>query len=118
MEMIQSVAQDLFRVDGVLGIIVFSSDEKIIFQDLSQLNMAGFPVDGLDIMRSLFHDVKEADFLYGSYRITIRGYSSGHIWVIMRPDASAAMVRLQCDVLTPKLEEVKPKKKGIGRFFT
>ena len=117
MEIIQSVTQDLFKVDGVLGIIVLSSDEKIVFQDLSRLNMVGFPSNGLDIMLSLFHDVKEADFLYGSYRINIRGYSSGHIWVIMRPDASAAMIRLQCDVLAPKLEEVKPRKKGIGRFF-
>lgn len=115
--MIKSVTEDLFKIDGVLGILVFSSDEKIVFQDLSRLKMDGLPTNGLDLMLSLFHDIKEADLLFDSYRINIRSYSSGLVWVIMRPDASAAMIRLQCDVLAPKLEEVKPKKKGIGRFF-
>ncbi len=115
--MIKSVTEDLFKIEGVLGILIFSSDEKIVFQDLSRLKMEGLPTNGLDLMLSLLHDIKEADLLFESYRINIRSYSSGLIWVIMKPGTSAAMIRLQCDVLAPKLEVAKPKKRGIGRFF-
>ncbi len=115
--MIKSVTEDLFKIEGVLGILVFSSDEKIVFQDLSRLKMEGLPANGLDLMLSLLHGFKEADLLFDLYRINIRSYSSGVIWVIMKPDTSAAMIRLQCDVIAPKLEAVKPKKRGIGRFF-
>jgi hypothetical protein len=115
--MIKSVTEDLFKIDGVLGILIFSADEKILFQDLSRLEIEGLPANGLDLMLSLFHDTKEADLLFDSYRISIRNYPSGFVCVIMRPDTSAAMIRLQCDVLAPELEAAKPKKKGISRFF-
>jgi len=115
-ETIQTVTKDLFAIDGVMGILISSSDGKIIFKDLTRIGDEEFSADGLEILLSLFHDIQEADLLFGAYRVNVRSYSAGLFWVIMRPDTSAAMVRLQCDVLAPRLE-AKTKKKGIGRFF-
>ena len=108
---------NLFSVKGVLGVLVVSSDHRVLFQDLTRLGLDGLKETDLEMPLSLFDRVNELDLLFKCYRIYIRKYPLGLIWVIMQPDASAAMVRLQCDIIAPKMEQEKPIKKGLGRLF-
>jgi hypothetical protein len=108
---------NLLEIKGVLGVLVFSSDSRILFQDLKRLEFDGLKQADLEMPLSLFDRVEELDLLFERYRIYIRKYPLGLIWVIMQPDSSAAMIRLQCDVIAPRMEQEKPVKKGFGRLF-
>ena len=108
---------DLFSVNGVLGVLVVSSDRSVVFQDLARLKLDGLKETDFEMPLLLFDQVEEADLLFEHYRIYIRKCPLGLLWVIMQPDASAAMIRLQCDIIAPKMKQQKPIKRGIGRLF-
>ena len=108
---------DLFSVKGVLGILVVSSDRSVVFQDLTRLKMDGLKGTDLEMPLLLFDRIEEADLLFECYRIYIRKCPLGLLWVIMQPDASGAMIRLQCDIIAPGMKQQKPMKRGIGRLF-
>ena len=108
---------DLFSVNGVLGVLVVSSDRSVVFQDLARLKLDGLKETDFEMPLLLFDQVEEADLLFKHYRIYIRKCPLGLLWVIMQPDASAAMIRLQCDIIAPKMKQQKPIKRGIGRLF-
>jgi len=108
---------DLFNVKGVLGVLVVSSDRSVVFQDLAKLKLNGLKETDLEMPFLLFDQVDEADLLFEYYRIYIRKCPLGLFWVIMQPDASAAMIRLQCDIIAPKMKQQKQIKRGIGRLF-
>ena len=108
---------DLFNVKGVLGVLVFSPDSSIVFQDLTRLKLEGLKKTDLEMPLTLFDRVEEVDLLFECYRIYIRKYPLGLLWVIMLPDVSAAMIRLQCSIIAPKMKPEKPMQRGLGRLF-
>ncbi|MEA3232836.1 MAG: hypothetical protein U9Q05_13865 [Thermodesulfobacteriota bacterium] len=113
----KSLIDDLFSIAGVLGVLVVSSERNVVFQDLARLELDDFKEADLEMPLLLFDRVKEADLLFECYRIYIRKCPLGLLWVIMQPNVSAAMIRLQCDIIVPKMKQQKPVKRGIGRFF-
>lgn len=117
MNLINTSFDDLFGISGVLGILVVSFDRRILYQDLAKLHQEGLKETELEIPFLLLESVKEVDLLFDRFRIYIRRCPVGLFWVIMAPDASAAMIRLQCDIIAPKMQLKKQTKKGIGRLF-
>lgn len=117
MNLIDTSFDDIFGINGVLGILVVSLDRKILYQDLSKLYQDSLKEADLEIPFLLLDRVKEVDLLFERCRVYIRKCPLGHLWVIMKPDAPAAMIRLQCDIVTPKMGIKKKVKKGISRFF-
>ncbi len=109
--------EDLFDISGVLGIMVTSNERSIIYQDITKLQHIKITESDLEISSLLLDGIKEVDLLFDRYRIYIRQCPVGFLWVILDPDAPAAMVRLQCDIITPKMTLKKQSKKGFGRLF-
>lgn len=108
---------DLFGINGVLGILIVSPERNILFQDLTNLGLNNINETDLEIPFLLLDGVREVDLLFERYRIYIRKCPVGYFWVIMAPDASAAMIRLQCDIIAPKMSLKKQTKRGISRLF-
>ena len=108
---------DLFNVKGILGVLVVSPDKSIVYQDLARLKLGDLKEKDLEIPLLLFDRIEEADLLFERFRAYIRKCPLGLLWIIMRTDASAAMIRLQCDIIVPKMEQQKSSKRMIGRLF-
>lgn len=117
MNLLNTSFDDIFDISGVLGILVVSPEGKIFYQDITKLQQAKIKEADLELSSLLLDGVKEVDLLFGRYRIYIRKCPVGFLWVVLDPEAPAAMVRLQCDIITPKMTLKKQAKKGFGRLF-
>jgi hypothetical protein len=113
----KSVFKDILNTDEVEGIMLFSLDGKLLFKEiLTPVAVEGFEKG--DWWRLLFEamkDVAEADLVFEKCRIYMRKTVVGFLIVLMGIFAPVAMVRLNCDILTPSLKKASSSK--LGSFF-
>ena len=100
-----------------MGVLVVSRDQRILFQDLVKLGMDRLSEKDMKIPFLLLNDIEEVDLFFEHYRLYVRKCPVGLLWVIMQPDAAAALVRLQCDIVVPKMSLIKKPPKKRGRLF-
>lgn len=96
---IKTINDDLFSIEGVLGVIVLSADRDVIFKDLTRMKLHDLKTSDLGVALLMFNRVDEIDLLFDSYRVYIRKSPMGFLWVIMAPEASADRIRRQCDII-------------------
>jgi len=109
--------RDILEIDDIQGVIFLSFKGKIIFREfISQIYENVPELNWLSFIHTL-DGVREAELIFEHNRFYIRRAESGYIFVIMGDFAIAEMVRLNCDILLPALEQIQKKPKGIGRFF-
>ena len=108
--------KDLLSVDGIKGIVLFSSKGEVLFKTF----LSAIPEEPETRDWALFFDsinkVRESDLIFQDGRMYIRKTELGFLVILMRSSAPVALVRLNCDVLLPSLKPVKTSK-GLGRFF-
>lgn len=110
-----SIFQELTEMDDVLGVIFLSKDEEILFKDekkdeIKDVSKVIKLVNGIE-------DLKEMDIVYGKKRVYIRGAGLGYILVVMDRFSNSSMIKLNCDILIPKLRKEKLKKKMVMAQF-
>jgi len=108
--------KDLLSVDGIKGIVLFSSQGEVLFKTF----LSAIPEEPEARDWALFFDsinkVRESDLIFQDGRMYIRKTELGFLVILMRSSAPVALVRLNCDVLLPSLKPAKTSK-GFGRFF-
>jgi len=109
--------QDILDMEDVLGLMLFSFEGKLLFK--------AFPVppsedpetrDWWPLFTASLDGVREADLLFDHRRLYIRKTNMGFLMVLMGSLAPTAMLRLNCDMLLPKLKEKRPSG-GLMRIF-
>lgn len=112
----ETVFQDILSINGVYGLVLLSSDGKVVFESLDDSKFVPekstmtwkMILDSLD-------DFKEMDLLYDHGRFYLRNTENGTIIVCMDLTVSMAMIKLNCDIVVPELK--KQTTKGLKRFF-
>jgi hypothetical protein len=109
--------QDILDMEDVFGLMLFSFEGKLLFK--------AFPLpppedpetrDWWPLFTASLDGVKEADLLFDHRRLYIRETDMGYLMVLMGSLAPTAMLRLNCDMLLPKLKEKRPAR-GLMRIF-
>jgi hypothetical protein len=109
--------QDILDMEDVFGLMLFSFEGKLLFK--------AFPLppsedpetrDWWPLFTASLDGVKEADLLFDHRRLYIRETDMGYLMVLMGSLAATAMLRLNCDMLLPKLKEKRPAR-GLMRIF-
>lgn len=109
--------KDLLGTEGVLGLILFSSEGNVLYKSDPTNIPLGEAVDrvALELVRSLTVAVQEVDMVFGQQRVYLRQTAAGPLMICLAAMAPIAMVRLHCDTLIPTIKP--PRKSGLGRFF-
>lgn len=108
---------DVLNINGVQGIILLSTDGKVIFD-----SMTGKSVGINQTFRNwkklieVLKNSREADFVFENGRFYLRQTHDGYLLISMQMIASIAMVKLNCDILIPNLKSTK-NNKGLKSFF-
>ncbi|MGD8368244.1 MAG: hypothetical protein PVG78_11405 [Desulfobacterales bacterium] len=106
----------LFKVKEVLGVVLISDNGELRYRKVAKIVSAKpESVDWLSMLNSLA-GVQEAELICEHLRVYIRKTETGYLVVLTGPDASPAMVRLNCDLVLPMLKD-NGGAKGLRRLF-
>jgi hypothetical protein len=112
----KNLFKDILKMDEVEGVMLFSFDGKLIFKELLSQAPQGFEKgDWWRLIIESMENVSEADLVFEKCRIYMRKTVVGFIVVLMGIFAPVAMVRLNCDILTPSLKKASSGR--LGGFF-
>jgi hypothetical protein len=112
----QAQFDDILRMEGVKGLILFSFSGEIIFTESKAALPDGLKgYNWLPLAESLA-GMREADLVFDRGRLYIRRTEIGYLLILIGPFIPIAMIRLQCDILLPELKPAKAPK-GIRKLF-
>jgi hypothetical protein len=108
--------QDIMKMEGIKGVLLISERGEVIFKEFS----VPLPDDPAKKEWGYFIDslngIRETDLVYEKSRVYVRKTELGYLLILMDFFVSAAMVRLNCDILLPSLKRIKGSK-GFKRLF-
>ena len=113
----QDVFTDLLAIDAVSGVLLFSNQGEVLCQAWE--HTPKLSTDSAKQLREMIvslDTMQEADLVFTQGRLYLRHTDAGYLCVIAAPSAPSAMIRLNCDMLLPKLRELSSRS-GLRGFF-
>ena len=112
----ENIFKDLLDTTDVEGVLLVSFSGDLVFKALPakipEHRLNGF----IGPLITSMDDLNEADLIYQKKRLYIRRSNLGFIIVFMGAFAPVAMIRMNCDMLLPQLDQIKKPKKKWGFF--
>jgi len=116
----KDIFKDVLGIDGVHGLLVISDEGGLTltkfsnqFKDeeekLSRIDWAPFTIE--------LTSVNEAELFYETTRFYVKKSEAGYLIVLLGYEAPISMVRLNCEIMLPLLDRMKPTSKKIGALF-
>jgi hypothetical protein len=116
----KDIFQDILGIEGVHGVLVVSNDGSVLANrfsskfkheedKLGQVKWAPFVLE--------LSGVADAELIFDAAKFYVKKSDAGYLIVIMEDYAQLSMVRLNCEVLLPSLDKLKPTSKRIGEIL-
>lgn len=112
----KDIFKDILGIDGVKGVVMFSPEGKLLlskFSDNDREEESRIENINWDAFAIELKDLTEAEFVFERNRFYIRKSRSGFLLVVLEDIAPVSMVRLNCEIVLPTLDRMKP---GAGRL--
>lgn len=110
--------ESLLAVDGVNGVLLFSPEGRIVFQELLFPYQKSPDRQSWAVLIGSMEGICEAELIYENSRFYIRSSEAGYLLVILDPFASIDKVRGFCEATLFELTNKPDEHKGIMRFFS
>jgi hypothetical protein len=109
--------EDILKMEDVHGVLLVSPEGEVLFEEFNTPPSKGRDSNGAlsKVIRDL-KEIREADLVFEKTRVYVRKTDAGFFITHMGEFASAAMVRLNCDMLLPSLRQMKGGK-GLRHLF-
>ncbi len=109
--------KDILSMEDIHGVVLLSHEGEQVFKEFNvPVSEENKLEESLYELVHSINGVREADFLLEKVRVYIRKSEMSTLIVLMGPFASAAMVRLNCDMILPSLKDAKMGK-GLRQIF-
>jgi hypothetical protein len=117
MDNIKELFRDILGVDDVKGVMIFSLKGALVFKEfLTPISEEPESREWWPLFIDSLRGVREADIVYEKSRLYVRKTEIGYLLILMGLFAPVAMIRLNCDILLPSLEQ-KRTSKGLAYLF-
>ena len=113
----KALFKDIIDIEDVQGLLFISFDGKLIFEQFLSNVPKGIKHLNWPVFIQSLDNIQEAEFIFENSRFYIRRTGTGYIFVLMGESGHIEMVRLNCDILIPSMEQTQKKPKGLGHFF-
>ena len=111
----QRILKVIHELDHVLGCLLITDDGRPAHVYYS--SALNIPSDGYDWRPFVneLQNIQEAEVLFSDMRLYARKTNIGYLLIVMEIYAVQSFIKLQCDVIISKIENLKTK--GFKRFF-
>ena len=112
----KELLKDVLDIDGVNGVLILTNDGAIIFKEVAE-KMAIEPetIDWKNFIDTI-QEHREIELVYDKGLLYIRKIEFGFMLVLVEPYVQVAMIRLNCDIVLPSLQNLKTNKKFKNLF--
>lgn len=113
----EALFKDILSINGVHSIVFLSGDGRVVYDsEADKKKGASQRYTNWRKLLEVVQNAREADLVFENGRIYLRRSGRGYLLVSMQPFASIAMVKLNCDIVLPQLNNSKDSK-GFKAFF-
>ncbi len=116
----KDIFEDILGIDGVHGAFVISGEGGVTMSRFS----ASFKEKETRIGQANWspliielEGIAEAELIYETARLYARKAEAGYLFIVMGDAAPISLIRLNCDVLIPALDRMKPAGKRISALL-
>lgn len=109
--------KDIIDIENVNGLIFLGFDGKVKYIEFRSRKPGNLEDIDWHLFIHSLNGIRETQMVFDKSRMYVRRTDHGLILVFMGETALIEMVRLNCDILIPSLEEKEEKPKGLRRFF-
>lgn len=110
----KDIFKDVMGIEGIHGIIVISTEGKLLLSKFSDAySEEETHIDRVDwgAFVTELDGSAEVEFVFEKRRFYIRRSQSGYLLVVLDDIAPISMVRLNCEILLPTIDRMKPSGK-------
>jgi hypothetical protein len=109
--------KDILSLEGVKGVMLFSLNGELLFKEFSYpLSEEPEARDWWPLLMHSLDGVSEADLVFEKAKFYVRKTDLGYLIVMTGSFVPSAMVRLNCDMVLPALNESTVSKGRKGLF--
>jgi len=109
--------KDILEIEGVMAVILFDFNGDPVYKNLKTLPSKEFKGKNWAALTGVLGPTQETEVVFdGCMMYTVRS-KLGFLFVIMDKSAPGALVRLNCSVILPSLNQQDSKPKHLGRFL-
>jgi hypothetical protein len=119
----KNLFKDILSIEDVQGVLFFSIDGTLLYKNFTDLELE--EKDWSSAFRNspdwpslarVFDECFDSELVFKKKRIYIKKIDSGYIIILMGFRIPFSLIRLNCEMIIPELNQIK-KSKGLGRFF-
>ncbi|MBF0396332.1 MAG: hypothetical protein HQK78_06140 [Desulfobacterales bacterium] len=107
---------DILKINDIDGVLILSFEGKSIYSEFTSTKYQSIINENWVNFVNALEKIREAEVVFQDRRIYIKRAGVGFLIIVMGKTAPLAMVRLNCDILLPELEQSK-KKSWFGKIF-
>jgi hypothetical protein len=107
----KELLKDVLEIEGVNGIVILTDEGDVIFKDILSDTLT--KIDELEwgLFIGDIGGSREAELVYEQGLFYVRKVEFGYMIVIVDLHVQTAMIRLNCDIVLPSLQDLKTSKK-------
>lgn len=107
----KELLKDILEIKGVNGVVILTDEGDVIFKEIS-LNTL-MKIDEMDwsLFVGTIENAREVELIYNKGLVYVRKVAFGYLVVIVELYEQIAMIRLNCDIVLPNLQDLKTNKK-------
>lgn len=113
----QELFQEILDINEVRGVFFISPEGEILFNAPKSNAVTGFSAIEWPAVMENLAGIRETEIVFEHCMFYIVKSNIGYVVVAMDKSAPIAMVRLNCSIIIPSLEQRVDKSSGLSRFF-
>ena len=107
----RELMKDVIEIEGVNGVLIISDEGETLFKEISSNISVKFEEVNWNFFIDSIREFREIELIYEKGLIYVRKIEFGFILVLIELYVQIAVIRLNCDIVLPSLQNLKSNKK-------
>ena len=109
--------KDILDIEGVTAVILFDFNGDPVYKNFKTSPSKEFEGKNWAALMGVLGQIQETEVVFDDCMMYTVRSELGFLFIVMDKSAPVALVRLNCSVILPSLNQQDSKPKHLGRFF-